>query len=204
MDHQNDTQNNTAKTVCFTGKRPKDLFGYEKGRYTALVDRLTQECIRLARQGYSLFISGGAQGADQLAFWAVDKAKRQGFGITNTVFRPFDGHEARWARDGLFGQKEYQLMLRRADAVITCSARPDPAKGMGGVVEAMNLRNHLMVDHSGLVFGICRGNPIDGRCKGGTKECLTYAAAKGKEIFLLDPFTLEGQYAFRDGEWLDV
>ena len=47
MDHQNDT----VKTVCFTGKRPKDLFGYEKGCYTALVDRITQECVRLAGQG---------------------------------------------------------------------------------------------------------------------------------------------------------
>ena len=95
-------------------------------------------------------------------------------------------------------------MLRRADAVITCGARPDPAEGMGGVVEAMNLRNHLMVNHADLVFGICRGNPMDGSCKGGTKECLAYAAAMKKEIFLLDPFTLEGQYVFRNGEWLDI
>lgn len=200
MDHQN----GTVKTVCFTGKRPKDLFGYGKGRYTVLVARLTQECVRLAGQGYGLFISGGAQGADQLAFWAIDKAKRQGLKVKNAVFRPFDGHEARWARDGLFWQKEYWLMLRRADAVITCGARPDPAEGMGGVVEAMNLRNHLMVNHADLVFGICRGNPMDGSCKGGTKECLAYAAAMKKEIFLLDPFTLEGQYVFRNGEWLDI
>lgn len=196
-----DCQNNTAKTVCFTGKRPKDLFGYEKGRYTALVDRLTQECVRLAGQGYGLFISGGAQGADQLAFWAVDKAKRQEPKIQNAVFRPFDGQENRWAQDGLFGQKEYRLMLRRADVVITCSDRPDPAEGMGGVVKMMNLRNHAMVDASGLVFGICRGNPWDGSCKGGTAECLKYAAATGKEIFLFDPFSMEGQYVFHNGRW---
>lgn len=200
MEHQNDT----AKTVCFTGKRPKDLFGYEKGRYITLVDRLTQECVRLAGQGYGQFISGGAQGADQLAFWAVDKAKRQGVKVKNTVFRPFDGHEARWARDGLFGQKEYWLMLSKADAVITCGERPDSSTRMGGVVEAMDLRNHLMVNHADLVFGICRGNPMNGSGKGGTNECLAYAVAMKKEIFLLDPFTLEGQYVFRDGEWLDI
>lgn len=45
---------------------------------------------------------------------------------------------------------------------------------------------------------------VDSSSGGGTKECLAYAAAMKKEIFLLDPSTLEGQYVFRDGEWLDI
>lgn len=76
MDHQNDT----VKTVCFTGKRPKDLFGYEKGRYTALVDRLTLECIRLAGQGYGLFISGVAQGRTSLRSGPLTRRSGRGSG----------------------------------------------------------------------------------------------------------------------------
>lgn len=182
------------KTVCFTGKRPKELFGYERGHYTALVDRLTQECIRLAGQEYGTFITGGAQGSDQIVFWAVDKAKRQGCKVCSTVFRPFEGQENKWAKDGLFGQKEYWLMCRRADAVITCGDRPGPSEGMGAVIRCMNARNHAMVDAADLVFGICRGDPWNGGCAGGTAECLKYAKAKGRNIFLLDPFTLEGRY----------
>lgn len=182
------------KTVCFTGKRPKELFGYERGCYTELVDRLTQECIRLAGQGYGTFITGGAQGSDQLAFWAVDKAKRQGCKVCSTVFRPFENQENKWAKDGLFGQKEYWLMCRRADSVITCGGRLGPLEGMGAVVRCMNARNHAMVDAADLVFGICRGDPWNGGCTGGTVECLKYAKVKGRKIFLLDPFTLEVRY----------
>lgn len=116
------------------------------------------------------------------------------------LYHLFDGQENRWGRDGLFGQKEYQMLLRRADVVIICNNRPKPAEGMEGVVRAMNLRNHAIVNVSNLVFGICEGNPWDGNCKGGSAKCLKYADAKGKEIFLFDPFKLAGGYALHDGK----
>ena len=79
-----------SKTMSFTGRRPKDLFGYVKENYVPLVNKLTDELIQFYKeQGFDTFITGGAQGFDQLAFWAVDRMKRQGYMVKNIVYAPF-------------------------------------------------------------------------------------------------------------------
>lgn len=71
-----------TKTVCFTGHRPKDIIKtnpYDetsRNQYQKLVDYTVTRINALIDQGYINFISGGAQGFDQLAFWAVNKAKK--------------------------------------------------------------------------------------------------------------------------------
>ena len=73
-----------TKTVCFTEHRPKGIIAdrpYDESNrpvYQKIVDGLTVSIERLIEQGYTNFISGGAQGFDQLAFWAVNiiKARR--------------------------------------------------------------------------------------------------------------------------------
>ena len=65
-----------TKTVCFTEHRPKGIIAdrpYDESNrpvYQKIVDGLTVSIERLIEQGYTNFISGGAQGFDQLAFWA--------------------------------------------------------------------------------------------------------------------------------------
>lgn len=61
------------ETVCFTGHRANKLCGYDINKYTDFVDQLV-----IALEDYTLdhnitnFITGGAQGFDQLAYWAVN------------------------------------------------------------------------------------------------------------------------------------
>ena len=68
-----------AKTICFTGHRPKDLFGYDEHQ-RARYSELTHDILNLVRNsyknGYKTFITGGAQGADQLHFGRLSILKK--------------------------------------------------------------------------------------------------------------------------------
>lgn len=65
-------------TVTFTGPRPKKLFGYnDKESYQKIVDVLKVQVKDAYDNGARRFISGGAQGLDQMAFWAVYSVKKR-------------------------------------------------------------------------------------------------------------------------------
>lgn len=87
---------NEQKTVCFTGHRPNRLAGYtSRVPYTIFVKRLKKILIPFISQGYTRFITGGAQGIDQLAFWAVEGLKKAGYEVQNIVYVPYEGQELR-------------------------------------------------------------------------------------------------------------
>lgn len=165
--------------ACFTGRRPKDLCGYDHDSYIPLVDYLKNLVRHMYSKGCTEFISGGAQGFDQLAFWAVNAMKREGLPIRNIVYIPFQGQEKAWKDKGLFSQSEYRLMLKLADEVHVCSAIDTSNKGQ--VVTALHGRNHCMVDNSDFVIALY---PDDSwkTAKGGTSECMRYASSKNKGI----------------------
>lgn len=177
-----------AKTVCFTGRRAKKLCGWEHEPYQNLVDQMALRIKELADKGYVNFISGGAQGFDQLAFWAVHKAKNHyGCQIKNLVFIPFEGQESRWGENGCFGQKEYRLMLKLADGVYVCGPKDNNISGR------LMLRNHAMVNASGLVLALYdNGEGYKTATSGGTEECMKYADLRQVPVQILD-------YEIRDG-----
>ena len=68
---------NNIQTVAFTGHRPKDLFGQNAhDRYNELCGIIEGVVMDLVQQGAIEFRTGGAQGVDQLAFWAVERVKK--------------------------------------------------------------------------------------------------------------------------------
>lgn len=76
----NEIKNEVQKTICFTGHRPNKLAGYtNRVPYTVFVKNLKEMLIPLVEQGYIRFITGGAQGIDQLAFWTVEGLKAAGY-----------------------------------------------------------------------------------------------------------------------------
>ena len=128
------------------------------------------------------FISGGAQGFDQLAFWAVDKAKREGLAVSNDIFVPFEAQPSRWKDEGLFNKKEYSLMLRMADSVsVIKDGTPEDHKQ---AAEWLNERNRMMVDSSSIMIALWD------RSKGGTGNCVAYANRQNKPVILLS-YTLD-------------
>lgn len=159
-----------SDTMAFTGRRPKDLCGYDAASYRQSVADLAEILCLFYNNGVSRFISGGAQGFDQLAFWAVHRLKtRKGCAdAENILYLPFRGQERRWAETGCFSQKEYRQMLSLADSVRIISGNNS--------IRALFDRNHAMVNDSGILLGLY---PDDSwrTAKGGTAECLRYAVS---------------------------
>lgn len=177
-------------TVCFTGHRPKSIFQhnpYAESRrkdYQEIVDQIADFVYEMAENRYTRFITGGAQGFDQLAFWAVHKAKRTCPEIINDVYIPFRGQELRWAETGIFSQREYRQMLKLADHVYVCVQDIDTGD-FKAVTRALMYRNKCMVNASDYVLGQFADNSWqDPRTKSGTADCLRYAKEKGRTIEL--------------------
>ncbi len=162
--------NTTSDTMAFTGHRPKDLCGYDAASYRQFVADLAEILHIFYLKGVRRFISGGAQGFDQLAFWAVHRLKAQKgcADVENILYLPFTGQERKWTKTGCFSQKEYRQMITLADNMRIIS-------GDNGI-RALFDRNHAMVDDSGILLGLY---PDDSWCtaRGGTAECLRYAVS---------------------------
>lgn len=170
-------------TVCFTGHRPKNLCGYNRNNYHQFVQELKNFILYLHdTQDATVFYSGGAQGFDQLAFWAVAHAKRERPDIENRLVLPDRTFHLRWSEDGCFGQQDFQTMCQHADKIQY--AAPDGAEG----VKYLFARNHIMVCKNDMVIGLYN-SPEDWRLtstRSGTAECLRYAWNQEKRIVLLD------------------
>lgn len=181
-----------TKAVCFTGHRPKSMHPqkpYDESTrlyYQDIVNRLVIRIKALVEQGYTTFITGGAQGFDQLAFWAVNNIKHGHPEVQNIVYQPFVGQERRWATTGLFSQQEYNTMLRYADQVYVCDENVDVTK-YSEVARALLYRNQCMVNDSSYVIGqFADQSYLDPNVKGGTAACLKYATQVGTTIELFN------------------
>lgn len=170
------------KVIAFTGRRPKDLVGYDYDNYRSFVKELTA---LLATYGdNTTFITGGAQGFDQLAFWAVNCVKREHpewRGIKNVVYVPFKGQENRWAKTGGFSQADYQKMLRYADEVKFLNENLSEYED---IVKALHSRNHAMIDDCDKLIALYPSDDWK-TSKGGTAEAMRYASSVNKEIIQL-------------------
>lgn len=161
---------NEIPTLCFTGRRPKDLCGYNEKNYA----QFTYDLAKLLYEAFYVklrirrFISGGAQGFDQLAFWAVERMKKiyKCTDVENVIYVPFEQQESRWAEKGCFSKTEYRQMLKRADKVVVVCEE--------NVIESLFARNHTMCDHSDYCLALYPDDNWQSK-KGGTAECLRYA-----------------------------
>ena len=174
------------ETVCFTGHRANKLCGYNINKYTDFVDQLV-----IALEDYTLdhnitnFITGGAQGFDQLAYWAVNilKRKRPYLKIQNIVCIPFKGQESKWADTGLFSKTDYNNMLSCADRIIICNKEITDKSNYSLIVKALMERNELMVDSSSRVITLCSEHENKtNNISGGTGACVNYAKSQSKPI----------------------
>ena len=172
QDQETQENKKPAISICFTGHRAKKLAGYNRDSYQKLFDTLYEFLYRLVEiyKDFDItFLTGGAQGFDQLAFWAVEKVKANGYAVKNVVVIPFKGQENPWQDTGLFSKADYNLMLKKADNYIILN---DNATDY---TKKYTQRNHFMVDESVAVIGLF--NNIEG----GTGECVSYALEQKKQ-----------------------
>lgn len=165
--------------VAFTGSRASKLAGYDANHYESFKAEMAMQLEALYQLGYNEFISGGAQGFDQLAFWCVDELKKKHPEVRNIVHIPFRGQERQWRTIGLFGQNEYKAMLNKADEVVYLQ---DELFEKREIVNALMERNHSMVNASDLVVALYANDDWK-TASGGTAECMRYASNANKEIY---------------------
>ncbi|RLI53077.1 MAG: hypothetical protein DRP09_16600 [Candidatus Thorarchaeota archaeon] len=138
------------------------------------VDTLTNILRELNDVSYYTFISGGALGTDQLAAKAVLNLKKEGRPAHLIIARPFPSQSSKWPAPS---RQVLEILCNKADQVVDVS--PDPYSP-----QKMQVRNEWMVDNSNTVMAVWGGAK-----KGGTWNCIQYAAAQGKVPMWLDPFT---------------
>lgn len=179
-------------TVCFTGRRPKDLCGYNSDSYEALVTSVMNILENLYQtKGTRRFITGGAQGFDQLAFWAVHNLRKNHPDIENVLYLPFDGQEKRWLEKGSFSQDEYHIMKSMATSIKYTTENLD-ATDYSQIAKALFDRNHQMVHSADTVIALYPDDTwVQG--KGGTSECMRYAIKAKKPV-------LQIQYAIENNQ----
>lgn len=180
-------------SLCFTGQRPKDLMpdskkAYYMASYAKFRKDLALYLDGMYAAGYRTFISGGAQGFDQIAFWAVDDLKAVHPDIRNVVYLPFKGQERKWLPYGDFGPNDYKRMVEKADNVVWTSEvqgiQVDLETGRN-ISRAMDQRNHAMVDDADIVIALYKDpNGVDPAKRGsGTNNCMLYARNTGVPVY---------------------
>lgn len=184
-------------TCGFTGHRPSKLdncYSLKHPMSIKISDEIYPILEKLIKEeGIRRFITGGAIGFDQIAFWTVHKLKKTYPDIKNVLSIPFKNQAAKWT------DKEtltwYSKMLKLADEIIYVDEL-----GMYRVegtiigdyhVAKMQQRNEHMVDESRIMIALWDGT------KGGTGNCVNYIRKKSKTLYWINPknnFELEVRY----------
>lgn len=170
------------KTVCFTGRRPKYLFGYNDDKsYFKLMNYMYEIVKEAYNEGYRNFITGGAQGFDQLMFRVVNKLKKDNpnTDIKNILYLPCKEQNSKWGKEGLFGSDNYDKMLKKADGIYYVSDVYTNTCLMD--------RNKAMIDNSSLVIALYDDenwyNEKRLRNTSGTLNALNYAKGNHRNIY---------------------
>lgn len=167
----------TVKSCCFSGHRPKYFGSYDLQDevYRPLIDRVDKEVDYMIENGVNTFLSGGALGIDMVAFWVVEKKKKENPDIRNILCLPYCIQGDNWSkkdRDWL------SRMKSRADEVIMVDELDKYRVGKSGKYSSFKLqkRNEYMVDNSEYMIAVWNGKPS------GTKNCIDYAIKNGSTI----------------------
>ncbi len=166
-------------TACFTGYRPKDMFGYQITPYKIMRQYLKDIALYFYREKNTKnFLTGGAQGVDQLAFWAIYDAKKEAPDIKNILYLPCKEQDGTWAETGPFSKEEYKKMLQVADEIVYVSNEPYRFP------KQMLDRDETIVRQSDYVIGVLqKGEAFQSMRHSGTAATMRYAKATGKILY---------------------
>jgi len=165
------------KTCCFTGHRPKSLpWGDDETdlRCVACKSQIkfTLENL-IVGEGYDYFISGMALGVDTICAEIALSLKALYPHIKLECAVPNRAFTESWAEENL---RRFTSILARADKVTYVS------DGVKYSRRELMLRNIYMVDRSETVVAVY----TEGE-SGGTKNTVTYAKSKKKNIIIIEP-----------------
>ena len=146
-------------TCCVTGHRsiPCRQADYVRAR-------LKDEIRQAAAQGFTRFLSGYAEGVDQLFAELVLQAMSEYPQIRLEAAIPFRGRVERLQAN----PKTKPLLMAASKVTVVCEAYSP---------SCFHIRNHYMVSESVRVIAV-----HDGRQSGGTAATLRRAKAKGRDV----------------------
>ncbi len=160
------------KKACFSGYRPDKLdfkLDIKDKKYNTLIKSLSNTLISLIESGCSVFYCGMAEGFDLICAECIIKLKKKYKNIRLVCVIPFLEHfssiKYNW-------KNRYKKVLEISDEVVYSASDYH--------ISAFQIRNKYMVDHSDCVI-----TWYDGK-RGGTKNTLKYATAKGKRVINLN------------------
>lgn len=198
-------------SMFFTGHRPKDLgrcYSVHHPNFLCLKEKAKPVIKAMVQRfGIKHLIFGGAQGWDQISFWASYELKKQGDIASELVIAvPYKSQPDIWKwdnfeyedvqlgivsddklRDDQLSIKYYYTMLGFANKVVYVDSLDDykmkrvPA-GQYHVAK-LDIRNHFMVDMARYGFALWN------RSLGGTEKCLRYALKKECAVMVMNPWT---------------
>lgn len=151
------------KTCCFTGHR---FIPYSEK--AAVEKRLGNVIERLAAEGYTTFVSGGAIGFDSMAAKIVLRLRENIPHIRLVMALPCKDQHVRWS---LRDQKKYEYILRCADEVIYLNETY--------CTGCMHKRNRFMIDNSSFCVAYLTSKT------GGTAYTIKYAEESNVEVINL-------------------
>lgn len=150
---------------CFTGHRPQKL-----NKPEWLIKLALEREIKVAiKEGFTVFISGMAQGVDIWAAEIVLRLRQKGQPIRLICASPFEGFETRWSSEW---QERYKAIIESADYVKFVSPRYSPS--------CFQMRNEWMVRHASRVIAVYNGEA------GGTKNTIDFAEAQGVPVCIIE------------------
>lgn len=173
-------------TASFTGHRLNKLGGYNMRNPTML--KLKEKLLEvieslITQEDINRFITGGAIGTDQAAFWCVYIMKEKYPDIKNILAVPFKKQDKVWTEEQ---KKWYKKILNLADEIIYVD-EIDKYKTHENIPigdyspKKMQKRNEYMIDKSRIVVAVYDGS------KGGAGNCVNYARKWSGIIYRLDP-----------------
>lgn len=182
-----------AFRVSFTGHRPaKGIYGYaEHDRWAGLADAI-EEALRtlMPFDGRPMdVVTGGAQGVDQVAFWAARRLREEGLPVRLVVCEPYGGFGGIWIDDGGdFTPKRYARLLAEADEIVRCHPETPMKHEIGRLLQA---RNEEMLDRSDVLIAVTSMGPNDMPRRGsGTANAMRSAMRRGMAVLRMDPYRL--------------
>lgn len=168
-----------GKAVAFTGHRPEALpFGadMDSDSYYDFELVLWKVIDQSIAAGYDTFYCGGARGVDLVCGEIIAANKLSGLRYLKLICAiPFKQQADKWS---YLWRLRYQEVLKAADRIKLIS--PEYHRG------CYHARNRYMVDNADRVIAV-----YDGSSSGGTAYTVDYARKQGKEIIIINPFTLE-------------
>lgn len=162
-----------SEAVCFTGHRPKDLYG--KDNYVEW-DKLKVKLIKAIEEQYAngkrVFIHGGAQGVDMIAAEAVQEFARTHDDVRSIIAVPYESQDSTYD-PGRFSKSNYRSIRNESEEYVISE---DPVSYEDSVDKLMK-RNEWMLNHSSAVITAHTGKKY-----GGTAKTLRAARKKGMKV----------------------